>query len=225
MKSNCVIFDVDGTLVNSRGGYVSALDDVLRTHFGVQASSDELVEAYRLHASKIALRFLPDASDRDHQRFIELFRKAYSSSHRHEYTLFPHVLETLQEISASCFLATATNLPTKSVESLFVQLGIDRFFDHIKGTDAFDKPKPHPDILHATLDMLDLELNRCFMVGDSPNDIRAGKNAGMFTVGADLEHLGNIVIAQPNRVITRFDELPKLISSLSGSSDTSVVTP
>jgi HAD superfamily hydrolase (TIGR01549 family) len=204
-------------------GYILALQEVFHDHCNITLSEIDLLPSYHLHISQIINLFAPALTESEIDIFVKKIRQRHAHSYGRKLALFPYVKEVLIELSRTCYLATATNLPTKSVQTLFAELEIDRFFDHIKGTDTGDNPKPDPDILYATLDILELEENRCFMVGDSLNDIHAGKNAGIFTIGIDYAKQDHLRLAKPNRLISDMRELPPLINELSGSSDRSVV--
>ena len=93
--------------------------------------------------------------------------------------VFPGVIEGLQAMSAAGLrLACLTNKPGAFARPLLAQKGLDGYFDHVFGGDAFAHKKPHPLPLLKACEALGSAPSRTLMVGDSSNDAQAARAAG-----------------------------------------------
>ena len=115
-----------------------------------------------------------------------LFEQAWTSYQRHYLTIngqhatvYPGVLEGLTHLkSQGLKLACLTNKPTAFARALITAKGLDGFFEHTFGGDAFERRKPDPLPLLKTCEALGTHPARTLMLGDSSNDAQAARAAG-----------------------------------------------
>ena len=89
---------------------------------------------------------------------------------------------------------------------------MNEYFDVIVAADDVVNPKPHKDHLLVALEYLKIQPEEAFMVGDTENDILAGKNAGVKTVGVTYGWMGkDIAKHKPNYVIDDMDQLTEIL--------------
>jgi phosphoglycolate phosphatase len=107
------------------------------------------------------------------------YQRHYRSVNGQNATVFPGVLAGLQQLKvAGVRLACLTNKPTDFALALLKEKGLDSFFEHTFGGDAFEHKKPHPLPLLKTCEAMGSMPHRTLMVGDSSNDAQAARAAG-----------------------------------------------
>ncbi|MBC7941204.1 MAG: phosphoglycolate phosphatase [Chitinophagaceae bacterium] len=132
-------------------------------------------------------------------------------------TVFAGVTEGLSALRAvGLKLACLTNKPGDFARPLLASKGLDGYFDHVFGGDAFARKKPDPMPLLETCRALGTEPARTLMVGDSRNDAEAARAAGcpVVLVSYGYNHGDPAASANPDAVVDRLDELPALLGSL-----------
>ena len=188
LKPELVMFDLDGTLVDSVPDLSAALDEVLLDE-GYPAAGEYKARLWVGNGSPMLVRrALADAlrepeeqvNSELHARCLASFFLRYHHFNGRYATLFPGVLESLQLLRDSAIrMAVITNKPAQFVPSLLSQLGILGFFSSIIGGDSLEEKKPDPSPLLHVLREQRVRPIRALMVGDSVNDIKAARSAGV----------------------------------------------
>jgi len=216
-----IIFDLDGTLVDSAPDLALALNDML-TILGRETFSADLIRSWvgngaqtlvkRALCGKAEINELLDPEL--FNKALEIFLKSYAKNLCVDTVLYPNVLEILQNLQARGFrLALVTNKPFDFIEPLLIGLSVDNMFELCLGGDSLVKKKPDPMPLLHVCETLDLEVNECLMIGDSKNDILAAKAAGMQSVAVSYGYNYNedISVHEPESVINDMSELCSLL--------------
>lgn len=185
-----VLFDLDGTLVDSIPDLAFAIDNSLkdmglpsagleRVRDWVGKGAKALVQQALSYAKQQAIEEIAEA---DCQEIYRLFMLHYQNA-ANQSVLYPGVLSTLQCLQQQGVrLSLITNKPMQFVPSLLKHLNIEGFFEHVLGGDSLAEAKPHPLPLLHTVEYLQLPKEQCLMVGDSANDIYAAQAAGIQSV-------------------------------------------
>jgi pyrophosphatase PpaX len=181
MRFPVVLFDLDGTLVDSAaailGSFHHATETVLRRRF-----PDEQILA---QIGGTNLTYQMQLLDPDPERVDELIRvyREHNDPQYSELACFEgivDVLEQLREDGRRLGVVTAKRKPT--VERVFAGARIGGFFDVVVGSDDTERHKPHPEPVLKALELLDAEPQQAAYVGDSPFDVEAARAAGVFAV-------------------------------------------
>lgn len=190
---DAVIVDLDGTLVDTLGDFVVALNLMLAdlpapfTQRRVERPTVEtLVGKGSEHLVNSVLTLWDSALGAVGPEVHPLFAQALAHYQRHylringqHATVYPGVLEGLQQLQGRGLrLACLTNKPTRFALALLAAKGLDGFFEFTRGGDAFAFKKPHPLPLLETCAALGTLPARTLMVGDSSNDAQAARAAG-----------------------------------------------
>ena len=209
------IVDLDGTMVDTVGDFEAALGlaladlgfaPVTRAFISrtVGKGSEYLIERTLAEAGAPATLY-DDAWARYQHHYLAI------NGTRSE--VYPGVAEGLRALKASGIrLACITNKPTAFARPLLALKGLDAFFDHAFGGDAFARKKPDPLPLLKACEALGSEPARTLMVGDSSNDAQAARGAGcpVVLVNYGYNHGEPVTSASPDAVVGRLDELPAL---------------
>ena len=178
---DAAIVDLDGTLVDTVGDFVAALNamladlglptvDAAAVGRMVGKGSEHLIHAVLHHVGAPDTRY-PQAYARYQHHYLEI-----NGQHS---TVYAGVHEGLQAMRDRGWrLACLTNKPTAFARPLLAQKGLDGFFEVVFGGDAFERKKPDPLPLLKTCEALGTTPARTLMVGDSSNDAQAARAAG-----------------------------------------------
>jgi phosphoglycolate phosphatase len=215
-----IIFDLDGTLVDTAPDLVETLNVVLGRE-GLAALPYEearlLVGGGARHMIERGLSSRGKARTKaDLDRLFGDFIAYYSGHVADHSRLFPGVVEALDDLAArGCRFAVCTNKLQWLSVRLLDALGVTGRFAAICGQDTFAVQKPHPDALLGTLERAGGVLHRAVMVGDSGTDIATAQAAGMPVIAVDFGYT-NIPVTQlgPDKIISHFNELPETIREL-----------
>ena len=186
-----VMFDLDGTLVNSVDVIISSVNlSRIKFHYPARAE----LEIFNLVGLAPSAFFSDlDISDSDVKLLIEEFRLTLNGmpiDSSHVYPSTAQVLTVLKSYGA--ILAVATNKPTKNAELLLNKTGLIDFFSHIQGSDNLNS-KPAPDILSKVMDLFNPVSS--VMIGDRAEDMMAARSIGMKCIGiAQTSHSKELLL-------------------------------
>lgn len=175
------IVDLDGTMVDTLGDFVVALNLVLRD-LGLQGIERPAVETMVGKGSEHLIRSVLAHVGAPGNLYGEAWR-AYQAHYRdvngRHSDVYPGVVEGLKLLTAAGLpLACLTNKPTAFAHALLEQKGLARFFQVVFGGDAFERIKPDPLPIVRTCEALGCAPRDVLVIGDSSNDARAARAAG-----------------------------------------------
>ncbi len=206
-----VIFDLDGTLVDSIPDLTDAVNEFLRASGRSALAMDDVRRLVGKGARNLVERALGNGTEEEVEKSLAIFL-AYNEAHIADKTvMYPGVAETLHELRRQGFrMAVVTNKTEFLSRKLLSVIGIDQYFDIILGADSlpFRKPSPEP-VLKALAD-LRIAPSGAIMVGDSINDIAAGRAAGLATVGCTFGYGDDVELSQAEYLIDAMGQLLQL---------------
>lgn len=212
MRFDLVIFDLDGTLVDSSPDIRNAVNHVLEP-FGVQPVSIEETQelvgegATRLMEKIIESRSLPVAATELLPPFL-----AYYDEHLLDLTtVYPGVVDALNALDGVRKAVVTNKHDHLSVHAL-EQLGLARYFDLVVGSETAPAKKPSPlPVLHV-LERLGVSPDRAVIVGDSTYDVEAGKRAGIAAVAVTYGYRPAGLLKNADVLIHSMSELPEVLA-------------
>lgn len=213
-RVRALVFDLDGTLIDSRRDITHAVNHVL-----VSSGRSPLPEA------QIA-SYVGDGAFTLMQRATGLARldpelavlhaqfRAYYTAHPATHTLvYPSVRETLSSLSTSHYrVALCTNKPRATTDRVLDALELTRFFAVTVCADDLAHQKPHPEPLLHIAKTLQLQPHELAMIGDGPQDIECGKAAGAITVGVTygIRPVTEVLASHPDHLVDSLGEVLEL---------------
>ena len=177
-----VVFDMDGTLIDSVGDIAAAINR-MRGHYGLAPLTRESVVGMVGSGARVLVaRATADAPALDQEEAFRRYRREYDTHLIDETKLYPGVPEGLEAIKSAGFrLAVFTNKPYRSTLFILKGLGIDAFFPVVVGADSGFPLKPAPEALLHILEATGTDAAGSWMVGDNWTDIDSGHAAGFLT--------------------------------------------
>ncbi len=185
-----VIFDLDGTLIDSRLDLVHSVNAALR-HIGRASLPDEVIASYVGDGAPILIqRALGDeAVDEAVVRKGLQFFLSYYREHKLDHTtVYGGVREALAAVQRASNgnprkMAVLSNKPVVPSRAIVDALGLGSFFAQVYGGNSFATKKPDPEGARQLLEEYGVSPEEAAIVGDSHVDVETGRNAGMWTVG------------------------------------------
>lgn len=175
-----LIFDLDCTLADTKFDIAQATNFALEC-LGLPKLPVETIYGYIGNGvEKILDRAVTQERKDLRKQALALFTEHYDRHLLDHTHLYPHVRETLEYFKQKK-KAVATNKTMNFTSKMLEALGIHPYFDMILGGDSTERTKPNPEPLRKILNRLHISPAQGAMVGDSVNDVSAGKQAGMIT--------------------------------------------
>lgn len=207
MKLKAILFDVDGTLLDTREFIFQASEHTLTKH-GFKIPKREMMATFVGGSLK---RFYEKVAPRGEFKLLRKTQGEFQLNNVHLVSLFPEVAETLKKLKRWGFkLGAITSRHKETLIEILEYSGIIKFFDVVISADDVKYTKPHPEPILKALKKLKVKPEDALVVGDAVYDIEAGKKAGVKTVAVTYGFGGKKVAeAKPDFVI---DDINKLLS-------------
>jgi phosphoglycolate phosphatase len=184
-----VVFDLDGTLIDSRKDLASSINAML-TQLHRQPLPEEVIATYIGDGAGMLVRRALGDPDDEHlvedglNRFLEYYRE-----HKLDHTyVYPGVFDSLNSLrtlpdGSARSLAVLTNKPIGPSRAICDALGLSPYFFQIYGGNSFPTKKPDPEGLNALIREAGVAAQETLMVGDSDVDILTARRAGTWVIG------------------------------------------
>ena len=184
-----LIFDLDGTLIDSRLDLVHSVNAMLRNAGRPELPGEVIATYVGDGAPTLVRRALGDPADEAHFRSALEYFLGYYRLHKLDHTVvyegIPEVLAALAHASNGVQrqMAVLSNKPVRPSQDIVQALGLGDFFLRIYGGNSFVTKKPDPLGAETLLCEASVKPNEALMIGDSSIDVLTGRNAGLWTCG------------------------------------------
>lgn len=189
-QTNAVIWDLDGTLINSVDHHWEAWREVMAAE-NITLTFDEFVADFGKRNDEILRgRIDPNMSDAEVARIALAKEEAYRRFiHSKGLVLLPGAEHWLRRLKADGWLqALGTSAPRGNIDAVFDVLDIAEFFDAVMSSEEVKAGKPSPDVFLAAAEKMNVAPERCVVVEDAPAGTEAARRAGMKAVGVLTTH-------------------------------------
>jgi len=231
MHGTTLVFDLDGTLVDTAPDLIAATNFALAT-IGLEPVDSALLRncigsgarSMLVQALKTSAKTLPET---EVDRLLDVFLAYYAENIAATSRPYPGVVAALERFkSAGALLAVCTNKRSALSELLLKALDLERFFLAVAGRNTFPVSKPHPDHLLGTIRMAGGEARRSIMIGDSDIDIATAKAARIpivaVTYGYNIRPVADF---GPNEIIDHFDQLDAALTAIQSRDEVTAGRP
>ena len=214
-----IIFDLDGTLVDTAPDLIHALNFVM-AHEGFSTVPDGLIRPQISLGARNMIRtgldYHGQASNSRADQLFDMFIDFYRANIAKDSCPFEGMLAALEQLKTNgARLGVCTNKTQDMAEQLIDDLGFTHLFEAIAGRDRFDCYKPDPNHLLKTIDLAGGKSDKAVMVGDSPTDINTAIAAALPSVAVSFGYC-DIPVTElgATALIEHYDELPAALSTI-----------
>ena len=208
-----LIFDLDGTLIDSKDDLVHSVNATLK-HFGREPLDAELVSKYvgRGAPTLVRLALGEGADEKEVEEGLAYFLSYYRAHMLDNTVPYPGVREGL-EMLATYSMAILTNKPVRFSQLILEGLDMLRYFPIVYGGNSFEKKKPDPIGIETILKDFGAVPPEAMMIGDSEVDVQTARNSGAWAVGVSYG-LGSdrLAACPPDLLLDSLIELPEYLS-------------
>ena len=209
LKVKGILFDLDGTLVDSKEAYLEAAKTAFQTLGQKPPEKQTALEIPRRLEQNLPITDIVNCNITD---FLNVYLKTYYAVTKEKTKPFPNVETTLAQLAQRMKLALITMrfVPKTQIITELEQFRLAKYFSHIVTALDTHKPKPSPEALIKTVKALDINMCDCIIIGDSITDIKAGKAAGAKTVAvlSGLFSRDELALENPDLILNDVTQLP-----------------
>jgi phosphoglycolate phosphatase len=207
-----LIFDLDGTLIDSKRDLARSVNVMLR-EMGRAELKEETISGYiGQGAPQLVGRALGEgATEEEHKRALQFFLGYYEEHKMDTTCAYPGVAEALAEL-AELPMAILTNKPARISVRILGELGLKRYFRAIYGGNSFETKKPDPLGANTILREFGAAPHEALLIGDSEVDVQTARNAGTLAAAVNYGFGVHDRAAHPADIY--LDRLTDLVSLL-----------
>jgi len=211
---NLVIFDFDGTLVDSIEGIIHVMRSVVEEFGFAPSVLEEWQHLIGVPLSTQMEVILPNGDQVLHKQVMERYRTIYDACLIERTPLFPDSLETLESLKQSGVkMAIVSSKRSVQINRVLAHLNCSSYFDLILGSQDVEHHKPHPQGVNLTLERLFFDKKDAVVIGDSLYDLDMARNAGVeaIAVVTGVHSRETLSGANPRFMVDRLNEIVPII--------------
>ncbi|WP_306153553.1 HAD-IA family hydrolase [Roseovarius sp. MMSF_3281] len=215
-----VIFDVDGTLVDSQADILAAMGMAFEQAGHPMPPREAVLGIVGLSLDVAVARLAPELDAAQHERMVAWYKDAYVALRgkrgaAESSPLYPGALEVLQALHdiPEVLLGVATGKSRRGLDKLLEAHDLGRFFVTQQVSDHHPS-KPHPSMIMTALSETGVAPRDAVMIGDTSFDMQMARAAGVAGIGVGWGYHDIEALAEARQVIDGFDELPRALKTL-----------
>ena len=183
MQYELIVFDWDGTLMDSAGRIVSSLRAAIVDARLPYREDAELANIIGLGLQESLETLFPEGTEQDYETLVERYRHYFLDADPTPTQLFAGARDTLELLRDNgCWLGIATGKARRGLDEVLRETGLASFFHATRCADE-TLSKPHPHMLLEVMDEMGVEAEKTLMIGDTEYDLLMAKNAGVNSIG------------------------------------------
>lgn len=208
-----LLFDFDGTLLNTNDLIIQTFMHVLEERFPGQYSPQDCIKFIGPSLKETFEQITPNEVD----QMIFNYRKWNHQHHDELVTEFEGVKETLQQLDdLGIRMVIVSTKQRETIKRGLQLMDAERFFEFYIGIEDVEHVKPHPEPVLKAIEKLGVSKEDVLMIGDNYHDIEAGKNAGVKTAGVAWSIKGEEFLKQfnPDYMLQHMEDLIPIVKGL-----------
>jgi len=210
MQAQLLIFDLDGTLIDSRADLAAAINH-MRIHFGLEPLLLDTVVGYIGNGVRRLVEGSLQEADVDMEEALRIYKEYYYSHLTVDTTLYEGVEQGVRRLAAAGHkLAVLTNKPGDPSRRILDHFGISGVFSAIIGGGDVENLKPEPDGVHRCMEVSGVDSANTWMIGDHYTDLAVAHNAGIrsafvrYGFGEERGHKPDVYFASFSELVGYF---------------------
>lgn len=215
IEEKAIIFDLDGTLINTNNIIIESFKEVFRVHFPEQLPSYEEILTFIGPTLQQTFSNYTEKQQKIDE-MVKTYRSFYVDYEVGNHELYPNVLEVLTELKKQDYtLAILTSKFNEAAWPSYTHYGLDGIFDLFVGLDDVPNAKPHKDAVNTVLSHFPGHKD-AIMIGDNQSDILAGKNAGIYSAGVAWSIKGESYLEEvgPDYMLYNMEDIFSVINDI-----------
>jgi len=220
-KKDLVIFDLDGTIIDSAPSLHKAVNFMLKKlslePLDLQTVRDFIGNGAAILVKRALVRDRAyqnyDIDEALAKRALDILLEYYSANLTDDTILYEGAKQTLQALQENGYkIALATNKPNQFIQEILEHFQIDTYFNYTIGAGVVANKKPHPQMLLKVCEELETSPQKAIMIGDTENDIVAAQNAKMDSIALTHGYSHNdLRELNPTFVCNDFSQINKIL--------------
>jgi len=210
MKINTLLFDLDGTLINTNELIIESFLHTLHSYYPDQYKREDVLPFIGPTLYDTFTSINPEKTE----EMVKVYRRFNHEQHDTLVTEYETVFETIKTLKEHGFKLGIVTTKIRDTVNMGLKLTkLDQFFDVVVTLDDVENAKPHPEPVLNALAQLDSKPEEAIMVGDNHHDVEAGKNAGTKTAGVSWSIKGREYISSynPDYLLERMSDLLPIV--------------
>ena len=211
MKIKGVLFDLDGTLVNTSDLIIKTFEHTIKTLLQKNPTQEEITRYFGLPLRECLRHFGEDKVD----EMADFYREYNLKNHDLLIKPFPKIEETMIQLQQNGIkMAVVTSKKVPMAERGLKCFNLEKYFTGIIGCDECENHKPHPEPMLRGAELINLSPEECICVGDSPFDLQSGKSAGCLTAAVKWTYFDwdkMLLLGKPDHVLAEMPDLIRVI--------------
>lgn len=175
-----ILFDLDGTLIDSTEAILESFYHALQTHKEVTQITDQMITSQIGHPLSVMFESLGVEKVEEH---IQTYKLHYRKISREKTILLPNALDAIKEASEFARLGIVTTKTALYSKELMEHFGVMDFFEVLIGFENVQHLKPHPEPILTALKQMDANTDNVWMIGDTRLDLESSQRAGVNAIG------------------------------------------
>jgi phosphoglycolate phosphatase len=207
-----LIFDLDGTLIDSKRDLIRSVNAMLRER-GREPLHEDTISGYIGHgAPQLIGRALGNrVAEEEREQALKFFLKHYEEHKLDSTCAYPGVVEALEELRGFS-MAVLTNKPVRVSGRILEGLDLAKYFGAVYGGNSFETKKPHPQGAKKILEEFGADAEEALLIGDSEVDVQTARNAGTLAAAVNYGFGSHDRTAYPADIyVDRLTELAALL--------------
>jgi len=201
-----ILFDLDGTILDTSNLIISSFQHTFRVHYNRELAPHE-IHVFFGKTLRSAMEALGPGKV---EELINTYREHNLQHHDQMVTAFPGVVETIQKLyNAGLVMAIVTSKTQQTAIRGLKLFDLAKYFSAVIGVEQCQNHKPHPEPVITALKQIGLSANECLMVGDSPADLNSARQAGVKTAAVRWTHVKweKMLAETPDYIINSMEQL------------------
>jgi len=214
-KIDTVLFDLDGTLINTNKIIIESFKYTFDTHFPkIEMTTDKILTFIGPTLQQSFSKYTKDPFVI--QEMIDSYRKYYIENEMGMFEIYPDVIEVVSKLKEEGYnLGIVTSKFKEAAWPSFTHYQLDEIFDVFISLDEVEYPKPDRNPIDVALSHFDSPKG-AIMIGDNRGDILAGKNAGIHSAGVawSIKGAAHLMHAEPDFMLTGMKDIFKILNQI-----------
>lgn len=211
-KIDTILFDLDGTLINTNEIIIDSFQSTFETHFpGMKLTREKIMTFIGPTLHDTFSDYTNDPFTI--QAMIESYRDYYVKFEFGNFEIYPGVIETIKKLHQIGYnLGIVTSKFKEAAWPSFTHYNLDKYFSVFIALDDVEKPKPHREPIDIALSRFP-SVNEAIMIGDNQGDILAGKSAGIYSGGVawSLKGSAHLMEVNPDFMLSDMNDVFRIL--------------